>query len=248
MLVIVPTYNEALSLPRLIAAFARVPVEFDTLIVDDHSPDGTADWVRRHPLFRGRLFLIERETKSGLGSAYRAGFQWALARPYEVVVMIDADLSHDPDDIPRLLHALRNNFDLAVGSRYFGAIRVLNWPWYRLALSRLAGAYTRVFAGLPISDPTSGFKALSRPAIEQIVSENIQTEGYGFQIAMLAAASWAGLRVTEVPIVFTERRDGESKLSGWIALEAIGLVAKLGLRRAFRRRPIIRVVAPTAQF
>ena len=232
-LLVMPTYNEALSLPVVLARLFGFAGPLHVLVVDDGSPDGTAGVVRAQAEFGRRLFLLERAGKLGLGSAYRDGFAWALARDYTAALEMDADLSHDPDDVPRLLAALDEGADLAIGSRYVQGISVVHWPLSRLLLSIGAGYYVRWLTGLPLSDPTSGFKAIRREALLRLEREKISAEGYGFQIELHFKAYRAGLTLREIPIVFTERRDGQSKLSAAITFEAIRLVPRLGLRRWF---------------
>lgn len=234
-LLVLPTYNEASSLPAVLARLFSLANPLQVLVVDDASPDGTAGVVRAHPEFDRRLFLLERNGKLGLGSAYRCGFGWALAHDHTAVLEMDADLSHDPDDVPRLLATLDAGADLAIGSRYMEGISVVHWPLRRLLLSLGAGYYVRAFTGLPLTDPTSGFKAIRRDALVRLMAVPADAEGYGFQIELHFNAHRAGLRLQEVPIVFTERRDGQSKLSTAITLEAIGLVPRLGCRRLFGR-------------
>ena len=235
-LLVMPTYNESLSLPGVLARLFARPGPLHVLVVDDASPDGTAGLVRAHPEFNRRLFLLARRGKLGLGSAYREGFAWALARDYTTALEMDADLSHDPDDVPRLLAALDAGADLAIGSRYVQGISVVHWPLSRLLLSIGAGYYVRLLTGLPLTDPTSGFKAIRRAALARLAETKNRAEGYGFQIELHFTAHLVGLKLQEVPIVFTERRDGQSKLSAAIAFEAIGLVPRLGWRRLFGRR------------
>lgn len=234
-LLVMPTYNESLSLPAVLARLFALPTTLHVLVVDDASPDGTAGLVRAHPEFGRRLFLLERAGKLGLGSAYRDGFRWALERDYTAALEMDADLSHDPDDVPRLLATLDAGADLAIGSRYMKGISVVHWPLSRLLLSLGAGCYVRMLTGLPLTDPTSGFKAIRRAALERLTAAQIQAEGYGFQIELHFTAHRTGLKLQEVPIVFTERRDGQSKLSAAITFEAIKLVPRLGCRRLFGR-------------
>jgi dolichol-phosphate mannosyltransferase len=230
-LLVIPTYNEIASLPGVLALVLALPGPLHVLVVDDNSSDGTGQAVREHPLFGQRIFLLARPGKLGLASAYMDGFQWALQRGYTAAIEMDADLSHDPRDVPRLLATLDAGADLAIGSRYVAGISVINWPLSRLVLSMGAGVYTRCFTGLKLSDPTSGFKAIRREVLERLDWPRIRTEGYGFQIALHFFAARAGFQLREVPIVFTERRNGQSKLSHGIALEAAGLVLKLALVR-----------------
>ncbi|MEY2878177.1 MAG: hypothetical protein RLZZ15_557 [Verrucomicrobiota bacterium] len=234
-LLVLPTYNEVSSLPVVLKRLFHLPVALHVLVVDDGSPDGTAGLVRGHVEFGSRLFLIERAGKLGLGSAYRRGFGWAVERGYTAVLEMDADMSHDPDDVPRLLQALDAGADLAIGSRYLEGISVVHWPLSRLLLSIGAGFYVRLLTGLRLTDPTSGFKAITRGAIMKIATDRLKTDGYGFQIELHFLAQRAGLTLREIPIVFTERRDGQSKLSLGITIEAIRLVPWLGLSRLFGR-------------
>jgi dolichol-phosphate mannosyltransferase len=224
------TYNEATSLPALLdGVLAPGPRLLDLLVIDDSSPDGTAGVVRAHGAFGGRLHLIERDGKLGLGSAYREGFRWAVARGYDACVEIDADLSHDPADIPRLLDALDAGNDAALGSRYLGGLRVVNWPEHRLLLSAFATQFVRFFTGMPLSDATSGFKALRVAALGRVDPRALRAEGYGFQIELHHALWKSGARLTEVPITFTERRDGHTKMTAGIALEAMARVVGLAV-------------------
>ena len=202
-------------------------------MVDDGSPDGTAGKVRRHVGFGKKVHLMERQGKAGLGSAYRAGFKWALEKGYDAVVEMDADLSHDPADVPRLLAALVEGADVAVGSRYLNGIRILNWPQSRLWISTFGGWYARTLTGLPMTDPTSGFKAIRRRVLEGLDWDRFTAQGYGFQIELHFFAWQAGFKIQEVPIVFTERRQGDSKMSPQIAKEAALRVLQLAVRRIF---------------
>ena len=179
------------------------------------------------------MHLLARSGKAGLGSAYRAGFKWALEKGYDAVVEMDADLSHDPADVPRLLAALSEGADMAVGSRYLNGIRILNWPQSRLWISTFGGWYARCFTGLPMTDPTSGFKAIRRKVLENLDWEKFTAQGYGFQVELHFFTWQSGFTIQEVPIVFTERRQGSSKMSPEIAREAAVRVLQLGLRRIF---------------
>ena len=239
-LLVVPTYCEAASLPELLGAVLALPHSLHVLVVDDNSSDGTAEIVRRHPEYGRRVFLDWRPCKLGHGSAYRDGFAWAMQNGYTVIIEMDADLSHDPRDIPRLLHTIGEGADLAVGSRYLDGINVIRWPLSRLLLSLGAGMFARGITGLTLTDPTSGFKALRREVVRRLDWRQIRAEGYGFHIAVNFFAQRAGLRSREISIVFTERRNGQSKFSAAIAVEAAGIVLKLGcirLRDLFFRRP-----------
>ncbi len=235
-IVIVPTYNESKNLPDLVARILALPVAVDLLVVDDNSPDGTgavADgFAVRHP----SIFVLHRASKSGLGQAYCAGFAWALQRGYNYILEMDGDLSHDAADIPRLLEAT-TTADLALGSRYLGGIRVINWPMRRLLLSTMAALYVRVITGMPFTDPTGGFKCFHRRALTALNLGAVHSNGYSFQMELTHKLWRQGLRIVEVPIIFTERREGHSKLSGHIVREAIFMVWRLLLQNGLRRRP-----------
>ncbi|GJL77798.1 MAG: glycosyl hydrolase [Nitrospinaceae bacterium] len=233
-LVVLPTYNEAASLIQVVEALLNLPVHVDILVVDDSSPDGTANLAKNHPQFEKRLFLLLRPKKQGLATAYKEGFQWSLKRGYDVCMEMDSDLSHDPEDIPRLLKTIEQGADLAIGSRYLNGISVINWPLRRLIVSICAGIYTRMISGLPLTDPTGGFKAIHRRVIEALNWDEIKSDGYGFQIEVSFYAHKQGFRLEEIPIIFTERRDGESKFSFAIALEAAIRVLQLGLFERFK--------------
>jgi dolichol-phosphate mannosyltransferase len=232
-LVILPTYNESEMIQMAIDEVLGKAANVDVLVVDDGSPDGTAGKVKSHSMYGKRVHILERPGKAGLGSAYRAAFQWALKSGYDAVVEMDADLSHDPADVPRLLAALSEGADMAVGSRYLNGIRILNWPQSRLWISTFGGWYARCLTGLPMTDPTSGFKAIRRKVLENLDWEKFTAQGYGFQVELHFFAWQAGLKIVEVPIVFTERRQGDSKMSTPIALEAAQRVFQLAIRRIF---------------
>jgi len=232
-LVILPTFNEVEMIQAALdEILAKVP-GVDILVVDDGSPDGTATKVKGHSAFKKRVHILERPGKAGLGSAYRAAFQWALKMGYDAVVEMDADLSHDPADVPRLLAALSEGADMAVGSRYLNGIRILNWPQSRLWISTFGGYYARSLTGLPLTDPTSGFKAIRRRVLEDLDWEKFTAQGYGFQVELHFFAWQAGFKIVEVPIIFTERREGNSKMSAQIAIEAAKRVLQLSVRRIF---------------
>jgi len=232
-LVILPTYNEAETILKSLEELQAKAPAGEVLVVDDGSPDGTAAKVKQVSGFGKRVHLLERAGKSGLGSAYKDGFQWALSRGYDAVVEMDADLSHDPADVPKLLQTLAGGADLAVGSRYLNGVRVLNWPQSRLWVSSFGGWYARFLTGLPMTDPTSGFKAIRRRVLEGLDWKKFKAQGYGFQIELHFLAWQGGFRIQEVPIVFTERREGQSKMSLQIAQEAALRVLQLALRRIF---------------
>jgi dolichol-phosphate mannosyltransferase len=229
-LAICPTYNEAASLPRLLDRVFAAGPDLHVLIVDDGSPDGTQDVVRGHPHYGRQVFLLARSGKLGLGSAYREGFRWAAEHGHDACIEIDADLSHDPADIPRLIGALDAGADAAIGSRYLGGLRVVNWPEHRLLLSACATQFVRLVTGMPLTDATSGFKALRRAALDGLDWGEIRADGYGFQVELHHALWKSGARIVEVPITFTERREGETKMTPGIAIEAMRRVIELALR------------------
>lgn len=237
-IVILPTYDEAGTITRVLDALLALPLTLDIIVVDDSSPDGTADLVKKHSAFDTRLFLLQRSGKMGLASAYKEGFQWALKKGYDVCVEMDSDLSHNPLDVPRLIDNVKMGADIAIGSRYLNGISVINWPLHRLLVSMGAGVYTRFFSGLPLSDPTSGFKAIHRTVIENLNWKNIKSSGYGFQIEVNYFAYRDGFFLKEIPIIFTERRDGESKFLFPIVLEAVFRVLQLGLTGIFKGRKV----------
>ncbi len=222
-LVIIPTYNERQNIVRMIqAVFAQEPA-FDLLVVDDGSPDGTADLVKeQQPQFPDRLHLLQRGGKMGLGTAYLDGFRWGLERSYSYFFEMDADFSHNPEDLPRLLKACREDgADLAIGSRYVRGGRLKNWPWDRRLLSYGASLYVRLITWMPVNDPTAGFKCYRREVLEAIDFDRIGFVGYAFQIEMKFAAWRLGFRLVEVPITFVDRLEGTSKMSKSIIGEAV---------------------------
>ena len=225
--VVIPTYNEAGSILECLARTLEQRVDLHILIVDDASSDGTADLIRTHLEYGNRVHLLGRSGKLGLGSAYREGFQWAADKHFDAVVEMDADLSHDPADIPRLLAALDEGQDAAIGSRYIGGVRVLNWPQHRLFLSTGASRYVQTLTRMPLTDPTSGFKAVRVAVLAYLDPEGFRTEGYGFQIELHHQLWSARARMREVPIVFTERRNGSTKMTLRIAVEAAVRVIQL---------------------
>jgi dolichol-phosphate mannosyltransferase len=229
--VVIPTYNESTSLPRTLEKVFAHHDTVEVLVVDDNSPDGTADWVKVQPEFGKRLHLMQRAGKLGLGSAYREGFHWAFERGYDACLEMDADLSHDPADIPRLLAALDEGADAAIGSRYLGGVRVMNWPESRLFLSTGASRFVRLVTGLPLTDATSGFKALRVSVLKTLDWKCFRAEGYGFQVELHHMLWQAGARIVEVPIIFTERRDGVTKMTIGIAVEAAWRTIRLGLEK-----------------
>jgi len=228
-LVVIPTYNERENIAQVLTEVMALPRKVDVLVVDDRSPDGTAEIVRAFPEFEKRVFLLEGLGKQGLGTAYRRGFEWALKKNYGAVVEMDADLSHDPSDISRLLQALEEGAHMVVGSRYLNGISVLNWPRSRILVSTLGGRYVRILTGLPLSDPTSGFKAIRTEVLKELDWKRVGAEGYGFQIELHHAVWKLNYSIREIPIIFTERRDGYSKMTAGIAWEAAWRVLKLAL-------------------
>ncbi|MEK7676529.1 MAG: polyprenol monophosphomannose synthase [Verrucomicrobiota bacterium] len=234
--VIVPTFNERDNLPSVVQRILALPVPVDLLVVDDNSPDGTGqladELAARHP----QVHVLHRTEKNGLGRAYCAGFAWALERSYQFICEMDGDLSHNPDDIARLLEAVREA-DLVLGSRYCNGIRVINWPLGRLMLSKSAAKYVQVVTGMPFSDPTGGFKCFRRSALESIDLQAVRSNGYSFQIELTHKVWRQGLRIAEVPIIFTDRFQGTSKMSGHIVREAFFMVWRLWLQNGLRRSP-----------
>jgi dolichol-phosphate mannosyltransferase len=234
ILVVIPTYNEAENVARIIPAIHTQSPEIDVLVVDDGSPDGTAAIVRDLMRDDGRVHLLERTTKMGLGSAYVAGFTFALQRAYEYVFEMDADFSHDPKELPNFL-AMMGAFDLVIGSRYINGVRILNWPIKRLLLSYTANVYTRILTGLPLCDATGGFKCYRRAVLAAINLERIKSNGYAFQIEMSFKAWKKGFRLAEIPIVFLDRQSGSSKMSKHIVYEAFFMLWKLMFQSILHR-------------
>lgn len=232
-LVVIPTYNELSCIVDLLDKILGVDTRLAVLVVDDASPDGTAELVRKHSLFGKRVHLLERKSKLGYASACRQGFLWGLSHQYDAVIEMDADHSHDPYDIPQLLTMLQVKADLAIGSRYLDGVRVYNWPLTRLLLSVGAGWYVRLLTGLPLTDPTSGFKAFNRHALKSLPWKQLTSEGYGFNIETHYFAWQNKLRIVEIPIVFTERDRGASKMTLTIMCEAAFKVLRLGFHHCF---------------
>ena len=231
-LVIIPTYNEKENISAMIDKVFSLGEPFDLLVIDDGSPDGTAAIVRsRQTEFQGRLHLLERSGKLGLGTAYLTGFEWGLAQGYDYICEMDCDFSHNPDDLVRLYRAAAEGADVVVGSRYVQGVNVVNWPMSRLLMSYFASKYVRLVTGLPLNDATAGFVCYSRRALEHIDLGAIRMKGYGFQIEMKYTAWKLGMKLCEVPIIFTERREGASKMSGGIFREAFFGVLGLPFRR-----------------
>lgn len=231
-LLIIPTYNEIDNIKKMLDTVQALYPELHVLIIDDGSPDGTANIVKNFQKQNSNYHIIEREGKLGLGTAYITGFKWALNRDYQFVFEMDCDFSHDPKDLERLLTAAQEN-DLVIGSRYIDGIRIINWPFKRLLLSYGASIYTRIITGLEILDVTGGFKCFSRNALETLDLDSIISNGYSFQVELNFKLWSKGLRIKEVPIIFTERRDGQSKMSGGIVKEAVFAVIALRIRKIF---------------
>jgi dolichol-phosphate mannosyltransferase len=213
-----------------------LPVKVDLLVVDDNSPDGTGKLADEFATKNPAVHVLHRAEKNGLGRAYIAGFKWALERDYEFVFEMDGDFSHNPDDIPTFLSAAREA-DLVLGSRYVNGIRIMNWPLSRLMLSKSAATYVQVITGMPITDPTGGFKCFRSGTLRSLNLDEVKSNGYSFQIEMTHKIWRQGLRVVEVPIVFTERVQGHSKMSGGIVQEALVMVWRLWIQNGCRRRP-----------
>ena len=226
-LVVVPTYNERDNIERLIATVLAQSETLDVLVVDDGSPDGTGEIVDRVALQNTRVHVVHRPRKMGLGTAYLTGFRWALERDYAFVFEMDADFSHDPAHLPQFLESIADH-DLVLGSRYrLGRVTVVNWPMTRLLLSYCANIYARVVTGLELGDATGGFKCFRREVLAAIPLEEVRSNGYAFQIEMSFRAWRKGFRIAEIPIVFVDRTDGESKMSNRIIREAIWMVWRL---------------------
>lgn len=229
ILVIVPTYNEATNISQIVPAILRQDPRLEVLVVDDNSPDGTGDIAERMAATKSRVHVLHRQAKEGLGRAYIAGFRWGLERGYDALFEMDADFSHDPAFIPRFLVALEEA-DLVLGSRYATGVNVINWPISRLLLSLGANLYARVVTGLPLSDATGGFKCFRRETLAALDLARVRSNGYAFQIEMSFRAWKKGFRLKEIPIVFTDRVEGHSKMSRRIVREAIWMVWWLRLQ------------------
>jgi dolichol-phosphate mannosyltransferase len=238
-LVIIPTYNERENIERMLDTMMALPKPFHVLIVDDGSPDGTAKLVKeRMNLHPDRIFIEERKGKLGLGTAYIHGFKWALAREYGFIFEMDCDFSHNPDDLIKLYDAAVNTpSDLVIGSRYIKGVNVVNWPMGRVLMSYYASAYVRFITGMSIRDTTAGFKCYRREVLETIPLEKVRFFGYAFQIEMKFLTWKYGFRILEIPIIFTDRTAGESKMSSGIFKEAIFGVIKIKWRSLFAKYP-----------
>ena len=236
-LIIIPTYNERDNVNAIIDAILNLDDDFNLLIVDDNSPDGTANIVRGlQNRYQGRLNLESRKGKFGLGTAYIFGFKWALKRDYNFIFEMDADFSHDPNDLPKLLKACsEDNADLAIGSRYSNGVNVVNWPMSRVLLSYFASKYVRLITRMPIHDTTAGFKCYRRSVLEAIDFHKIRFTGYAFQIEMKFRSWKQGFKLKEVPVIFTDRKLGESKMSRGIIREAVFGVILLKIISFFKK-------------
>lgn len=234
-LVIIPTYNEAENIGHILDAILRLPLSFDVLVVDDNSPDGTATLVEeKKQLYKDCIHLLSRSSKSGLGTAYIAGFKWALARSYTHIFEMDADFSHNPKDLVRLFNACEeNDAQVSIGSRYVTGVNVVNWPMKRILLSYTASKYVKFITGMPIHDTTAGFVCYKREVLSGINLDKIQFIGYAFQIEMKFKAYLKKFKIVEVPVIFTDRERGKSKMNGRIISEAIFGVIKMKFKSLF---------------
>jgi dolichol-phosphate mannosyltransferase len=235
-LIIIPTYNEKENIEKIILKVFSLDVDFDILIVDDGSPDGTANIVKKiQKSYPQKLHIVERTGKLGLGTAYIFGFKWALKNNYDYIFEMDADFSHDPDDLIRLYKACHEEKgDVAIGSRYIKGVNIVNWPMSRLLMSFFASKYVKIITGMPIHDSTAGFKCYKRSVLEKINLEKIQFVGYAFQIEMKFTAWKYGFNVVEVPVIFTDRQEGASKMSGGIFFEAFFGVMQMKIKSYFK--------------
>ncbi len=243
VLVVLPTYNESENIDRVLRMIRKSLPDADVLVVDDGSPDGTADLAESLGQELGQIELLRRSGKSGLGSAYRAGFRWGLDHQYDACIEMDADLSHDPEALPDLVAPLEDGVELVVGSRYVPGGTIPNWAWHRRLISRSGNVYAETLLGLGVRDSTSGFRAYATSVLRRIALDRIRADGYGFQIEMTYQAKRAGATVVEVPISFVDRVEGESKMSTFIVVEAFGLVTWWGVQRLVGR---LRRKAPAA--
>ena len=236
-LVIIPTYNECENIAAMVTKVFSLEGYFHLLIIDDGSPDGTAEIVRTlQRTYPERLFLVERSGKLGLGTAYIAGFKWALEHDYDAIFEMDCDFSHNPDDLLRLTAAMEEGADVAIGSRYVSGVNVVNWPLMRLLMSYFASKYVRLITRLPVNDATAGFVGYRREVLQSINLDNIRMVGYGFQIEMKYTAWKLGYKIREVSIIFVDRVAGASKMSSGIFGEAFFGVLKLPFRRIKRNK------------
>ena len=236
-IILIPTYNEKENIEKIIRKVFSLSKDFNILIIDDNSPDGTAKIIKNlQTEFKDRLFILERAGKLGLGTAYITGFKWAIENKYDFVFEMDADFSHDPEDLVRLYNAaVEENADLVIGSRYITGVNVVNWPMGRVLMSYYASAYVRFVTGMKIRDTTAGFKCYRRCVLENIALDNIKMKGYAFQIEMKFTTWKLGYKIFEVPIIFTDRKLGASKMSGGIFNEAVWGVLKMKIGSWFRK-------------
>lgn len=236
-IVIIPTYNEKENIENIIRAVFSLEKQFDILVIEDNSPDGTADIVKNlQEEFPTRLYMIERKGKLGLGTAYITGFKWGLEKGYDYIFEMDADFSHNPSDLPKLYNACAfDGADLAIGSRYITGVNVVNWPMGRVLMSYYASKYVRFITGIPVRDTTAGFKCYRREVLETIDLDNIHFKGYAFQIEMKFTTYKYGFKIKEVPVIFINRELGTSKMSGGIFSEALFGVIKLKIWSWFRK-------------
>lgn len=235
ILVIVPTYNESRNIVKVLDLVSDLQIpNLDILVMDDNSPDGTAELVKEYSKKNSHVYLIKRESKLGLGTAYISGFRYALEHEYQYIFEMDADLSHDPKEIPNLLEAAKEA-DLVIGSRYISGVNVINWPLLRLFISVMASKYTRIITGLPVRDCTGGFKCFRRQVLESIPLDKVKSNGYSFQIEMNFKVWKRGFRIKEIPIIFYDRTEGSSKMSRKIMYEAAYMVWKLKVLSLFGR-------------
>ena len=242
-IVIIPTYNEKENIEKIIRAIFSLEKAFNILVIDDGSPDGTAAIVKRLMAdeFADSLFIIERKGKLGLGTAYITGFKWALEHTYDYIFEMDADFSHDPNDLPRLYSACADEgYDVAIGSRYISGVNVVNWPIGRVLMAYFASRYVRFVTGFKVNDTTAGFKCYKRRVLNTIELAKIKCKGYAFQIEMKYTAFRIGFKIKEVPVIFVNRREGVSKMSGGIFSEALFGVMRLRLDGWFRKYPEIK--------
>jgi dolichol-phosphate mannosyltransferase len=233
-LVIIPTFNEKENISAIISTVLNLKADFDILVVDDSSPDGTSNIVKKIQEKEPHLFLTERKIKDGLGKAYIHGFRWALENGYDYIFEMDADFSHNPEDLPKLFEACKNA-DMVIGSRYSKGVNVVNWPMSRVLLSYFASKYVRFILRVPIADTTAGFVCFSRKVLEGIDLEKVKLKGYGFQIEMKFRAFKKNFKIVEVPIIFTDRTRGESKMNGGIIKEAVFGVLNLKFKSLINR-------------
>jgi dolichol-phosphate mannosyltransferase len=235
-IVIIPTYKERENIEAIVKSISSQKISFDILVIDDNSPDGTASIIKDLQKSFPNLFLIERQGKLGLGTAYIAGFKWALEKGYDYIYEMDADFSHDPNDLVKLYRACsENGADLAIGSRYISGVNVVNWPLSRVLMSYVASIYVRIITGMKIMDTTAGFKCYKRAVLRNINLDKIKSVGYGFQIEMKFKTWILGYKIVEVPIIFTDRKLGASKMSGGIFNEALWGVLRMKVRSIFTK-------------